>query len=147
MHDNPNAWMVPAIDLGASVHPKNKWGYGNRAAEVAAQKVYAKEGVQAYGPTYQAHKIDGSLVTLQFSECGSGLVTRHSDKLQGFSVSGKDGKWHWAEANITSTNTVTLTCKEVPSPQHIRYAYAQKRTWANLFNKEGLPALSFTTVK
>ena len=147
MNDNANAWMVPAIDLGATIHPKNKWGYGNRAAEVAAQKVYAKTGVQAYGPIYSSHKVEDNQVTVTFSETGSGLTAHHSDQLQGFAVAGKEGKWHWAEAKITSGNTVTLSSKEVPHPQHIRFAYSQNRTWANLFNKEGLPALSFTTEK
>ena len=145
MNDNANAWMVPAIDLGATIHPKNKWGYGNRAAEVAAQKVYSKKGVQAYGPIYGSHKVDGNLVTITFMEIGSGLTTQHSEKLQGFALSGKDGKWHWADAKITSANTVTLSSKEVAKPRHIRFAYSSNRTWANLFNKEGLPALSFTT--
>ena len=98
-------------------------------------------------PTYESHKIDGNQVTLKFSETGSGLVAQHSDQIQGFAVSGKDGQWHCADAKITSANTITLTSKEVDQPQHIRYAYAANRTWANLFNKEGLPALSFTTEK
>ncbi len=145
MHDNANSWMVPACDLGATIHPKNKWGYGNRAAEVAAQKVYQKEGVQAFGPIYASHKIEGDQVIIKFKETGSGLATKHSDQLQGFSISGKDGKWHWATAKITASDTVTMTSNSVKSPKHIRFAYSNNRTWANLFNKEGLPALAFTT--
>ena len=147
MHDNANSWMVPACDLGATIHPKNKWGYGNRAAEVAAQKVYQKEGIQACGPVYDSHKIDGNQVIVKFKETGSGLATKHSDQLQGFALSGKDGKWHWATAKITASDTVTLTTKAVQSPKHIRFAYSNNRTWANLFNNEGLPALAFTTEK
>ena len=147
MNDNANSWMVPACDLGASIHPINKWGYGNRAAEVAAQKVYQKEGVQAYGPIYDSHKIEGNQVTVKFRETGSGLATRHSDQLQGFALAGEDGKWFWADAKITSADTVSLTAKEVKDPRHIRFAYSSNRTWANLFNKEGLPALAFTTEK
>ena len=145
MNDNANSWMVPASDLGASIHPKNKWGYGNRAAEVAAQKVYQQEGIQAYGPTYDSHKIEGNQVTVKFKETGSGLAIQHSDQLQGFAVAGKDGKWFWATAKITAPDTVVLTAREVKAPKHIRFAYSSNRTWANLFNKEGLPALAFTT--
>ena len=145
MHDNPNAWMVPCCDLGGMVHPINKWGYGNRAAEVALQKVYKKEGVQAYGPIYQSHQIDGSLVTIKFTEVGSGLTACHSDTVQGFALAGEDGKWHWAKAEIKGSDSIVLSSEMVKAPKKIRFAYAKNRAWANLFNKEGLPALAFTT--
>ena len=145
MLDNPNAWMVPCCDLGATVHPINKWGYGNRAAEVAAQKVYEKKGVQAYGPIYQSHQIDGSTVTVKFRETGSGLTARHSDEVQGFALAGEDGKWHWAKAEIKGPDIIVLSCEQVSEPKLVRFAYAKNRVWANLFNKEGLPALAFTT--
>lgn len=145
MRDTANAWMVPACDLGSSIHPKNKWGYGNRSAEVAAQKVYKKAGVQAYGPIYQSHTVAGKQIMVTFSEADSGLVAKHSDQLQGFAVSGADGNWHWANATIVAGDTIRLTSREVAEPRHVRFAYAANRTWANLFNKEGLPALAFTT--
>ena len=147
MLDNSNAWMVPACDLGPNVHPSNKWGYGNRAAEVALQKVYAKKGVQAYGPIYKSHSIEGARVRVQFAEAQSGLTTRHGDKLQGFAVAGADGVWHWAEAKIDSKSTVVVSSDGVKAPEHVRFAWSQNRQWANLFNKSGLPALAFTTEK
>lgn len=144
MLDNPNAWMVPVCDLGKSVHPRNKWGYGNRAAQVALQKVYAKP-VQAYGPLYRSHEVRGAKVIVKFDEVAGGLATRHGDGLQGFAVAGKDGRWHWAAAKITGKDTVELNCADVKKPQHVRFAYSVDRHWANLFNKSGLPALAFTT--
>ncbi|MDF1814387.1 MAG: hypothetical protein P1V20_19435, partial [Verrucomicrobiales bacterium] len=145
MLDNPNSWMVPASDLGGKIHPVNKWGYGNRAAEVALQKVYNKEDVQAYGPLYQSHSIDGAKVTVTFTETGSGLATAHSKSVRGFTLAGADGNWHWATAKITGKNTVQVSSRSVPEPKQVRYAYAVTRDWANLFNKEGLPALAFTS--
>ena len=145
MQDNANAWMVPACDLGGTVHPKNKWGYGNRAAEVAAQKVYRKEGVQAYGPIYDSHSVSGSTVTITFKEAGRGLTIKHSDVLQGFALAGEDGNWHWAKAEIQGNDTVVLSSENVPEPKNIRFAYSVNRRWANLFNQDGLPALVFTT--
>jgi len=145
MLDNESAWMVPACDLGPMVHPKNKWGYGNRAAEVALQKVYEKDGINAYGPLYTAHEVSGNKVTVRFSHTAGGLATRHGDGLQGFAVAGKDGKWHWADAKIVGENTVQLSSQAVPRPVHVRFAYSKNRRWANLFNKAGLPALAFTT--
>ena len=143
MRDSPNAFMVPASDLGANIHPSNKWGYGNRAAEVALSEVY-KDGTQAYGPMYRSHKIDGNKVIVRFDQIGKGLTVAHSDTLQGFALAGKDGTWAWAEAKIDG-DTVVVWSAKVPAPVRVRYAFAAKRQWANLFNKDGLPATVFST--
>jgi len=143
MRNNPNAFMVPASDLGASIHPSNKWGYGNRASEVALSEVY-KTGMQAYGPMYRSHKIDGNKVIVSFDQIGKGLTVAHSDTLQGFTIAGTDGVWHWADAKIDG-ETVVVWSDKVPSPTQVRYAFAAKRQWANLFNKDGLPATVFST--
>lgn len=143
MRYNPNAFMVPASDLGASIHPSNKWGYGNRAAEVALSEVY-KDGTQAYGPMYRSHKVDGNKVVVSFDQIGKGLTVAHSDTLQGFALAGKDGVWQWADAKIDG-DTVIVWSDKVPSPAGVRYAFAAKRPWANLFNKDGLPATVFST--
>ncbi len=142
MRDNPNAFMVPAADLGASIHPTNKWGYGNRAAEVALSEVY-KTGTQAYGPMYRSHKVDGNQVVVSFDQIGKGLTIAHSDTLLGFALAGKDGVWHWTDAKIDG-DTVVVWSDKVPSPTQVRYAYAANRRWANLFNKDGLPATVFS---
>jgi len=141
MHDNPNAWMVPASDLGSGIHPTNKWGYGNRAADVALGQVYKKD-VQAYGPIYTSHKIAGGKVVVQFDQVGKGLIAAHGSKLKGFALASDDGQWHWAEARIEGDNVV-LSSDKVTKPTRIRYAFSQNRQWANLFNKDGLPALAF----
>jgi sialate O-acetylesterase len=143
MRDSPNAFMVPASDLGATIHPPNKWGYGNRAAEVALSEVY-KTGVQAYGPMYRAHKVAGNKIIVSYAQIGKGLTVAHGDKLQGFAVAGKDGVWHWADAKIDG-DTVVVWSDKVAAPTAVRYAYAAKRQWANLFNKDGLPATVFST--
>lgn len=141
MRDNLNAFMVPASDLGASIHPTNKWGYGNRAAEVALSEVY-HAGFQAYGPMYRSHQIDGNKVVISYDHIGQGLTVAHSDKLQGFALAGEDGVWHWADAEIAG-DTVVVSSDAVARPVRVRYAYAANRRWANLFNKDGLPATAF----
>ena len=145
MKNNADAWMVPAIDLGSTVHPINKWGYGNRAAQVAEQKVYEMDEIQAYGPIYASHQVEGDKVTVRFTEATGGLTARHADGVRGFALAGTDGQWHWAEAEITAKDTLVLRSEAVPEPKQVRYAWAKNRTWANLFNQAGLPALAFTT--
>jgi sialate O-acetylesterase len=124
MRDNPNAFMVPASDLGPNIHPSNKWGYGNRAAEVALSEVY-KTGLQAYGPMYRSHKVDGQKIVISFDQVGKGLTVAHSDTLQGFTVAGKDGVWHWADAKIDG-ETIIVWSDKVSSPTQVRYAFAAR---------------------
>ncbi len=140
MHDNTNSWMVPACDLGSGIHPPNKWGYGNRAAQIGLSQVY-QTGVQAYGPIYRSHKIAGDRVTIEFDQTGKGLTAAHG-QLQGFALTDGKGQWHWADAKI-SGDQVVVWSDAVSKPTGIRYAFANKRAWANLFNKDGLPALAF----
>lgn len=141
MADNPNAWMVPVSDLGGMVHPTNKWGYGRRAAEVALQKVY-ETGAQAYGPRYRSHRVEGDRLVVEFDEVGRGLAFANAETLQGFAIAGADEVWAWADATIAG-DTVVLTAESVPEPRKVRYAWAQNRPWANLFNQDGKPALVF----
>jgi len=145
MTHTQDAWMVPSSDLGPMIHPINKWGYGNRGAQVALEKVYEKEGVQGIGPIYASHAVDGGKVTVTFNQVGDGLTTAHKDEVQGFALAGEDGQWHWATAEIQGPDKVVLSSEVVPAPKHVRFAYASKREWANLFSKSGLPALAFTT--
>ena len=58
IRQHPNTWMVTASDLGSMVHPINKWGYGNRAAQVALKAAYGQD-IPVYGPSYASHSIEG----------------------------------------------------------------------------------------
>ncbi len=139
--NHPNTAMAAASDLGEGIHPSNKSGYGTRAALVARGFVYG-EKVAYYGPTYKSHKIEGDKIRVSFEHAGAGLAFKHGEKLQGFAVAGEDKVFHWADATIDG-DTVVLSCAKVTKPAAVRYAYASKHPWANLFNKDGLPALPF----
>jgi sialate O-acetylesterase len=139
----PNTFMVTASDLGSGIHPPNKSGYADRAARVALGAVYGKK-TAIYGPTYKGHAVEGGKVRVSFDHVGQGLAFRHGDRLQGFAVAGADKVFHWADAVIDG-DTVVLSSPQVAAPVAVRYAFALKQTWANLFNKDGLPALPFRT--
>jgi sialate O-acetylesterase len=139
----PNTFMATSSDLGPGVHPTNKSGYGARAARVALGGVYGKK-VAIYGPVYKAHAVAGDKVRVTFDHVGQGLAFRHGDRLQGFAVAGADGVFHWADAAIDG-DAVVVSSPAVPKPAAVRYGFAAKPAWANLFNKDGLPALSFRT--
>lgn len=139
----PNTAMAISSDLGPGVHPTNKSGYGHRAAAVALGMVYGRK-IEYYGPLYASHTIEAGKVRLKFTHVGQGLAFRHADKLQGFAIAGEDKQFHWADAAIAG-DTVILSSSKVPKPVAVRYAWATKRPWANLFNKDGLPAVPFRT--
>lgn len=142
LRQHPLTWLVTCTDLGSGIHPTNKSGYGSRAAQVALGAVY-KKPVAIYGPTYKSHKIEGNKVRVEFDHVGGGLAFKHGDKLQGFALAGADKKFHWADAKIEG-NSVVLQSAAVAEPVAVRYAWAFPHPWANLFNQDGLPALSFS---
>jgi sialate O-acetylesterase len=139
----PNTAMTTASDLGSGTHPVNKSGYGLRAARVALGMVYGRK-VEIYGPLYQSYEVEGSKVRVKFTHVGRGLAARHGDKLQGFVIAGDDKVFTWADAVIDG-DTVVVSSNKVAKPAAVRYAWASVYPWANLFNKDGLPALTFRT--
>jgi sialate O-acetylesterase len=139
----PRTAMAISSDLGPGIHPACKSGYGARAARVALGLAYGRP-VEYYGPVYQSHAVEGGTIRIRFTHVGQGLAFRGGDKLQGFAVAGADRKFHWADAVIDG-DTVVASSDKVPAPVAIRYAWSQKHRWANLFNKDGLPALPFRT--
>jgi sialate O-acetylesterase len=143
IQQHPNTAMVTSTDLGGMTHPTNKSGYADRATRVALGFVYGRK-IEISGPLYASHTIEGSKVRIKFTHIGQGLATRHSDKLQGFIIAGPDKKFHWADATIDS-DTVLVSSPEVPHPASVRYAWSNTAPWANLFNKDTLPAQTFRT--
>lgn len=142
---HPSTAMVTCTDLGGGIHPSNKSGYGIRAAKVAMGFVH-KQPVAYQGPTYASHTIEGDTIRLHFTHIGKGLSAAHSDKLQGFMIAGEDKVFHWGQAKIDG-DTIVVRSDMVPKPASVRYAWSEQFPWANLFNKDGLPALTFRTDK
>lgn len=143
IQQHPKTAMVISTDLGSGTHPTNKAGYGERAARVALGFVYGKP-VEISGPLYASHAVEGSKVRVTFTHVGQGLAARHSDKLQGFMIAGADKKFVWADAAIEG-DSVVVSSAQVAKPESVRYAWSGKAPWANLFNKDGLPAQTFRT--
>ena len=142
---HPNTAMVTTSDLAGGLHPAIKSGYGRRACRVALGFVYGRD-VAIYGPTYESHTIEGDKIRIRYKHVGKGLAFRGGKKLQGFEITGADGVYHWADAGIDG-DTVVASSDKTPKPVHVRYGCANHCSWANLFNKDGLPALTFRTGK
>lgn len=144
--DLPNTGMAVTTDIGEAndIHPRNKQDVGKRLAALALKNVYAKD-VVASGPTYKRMTTDGNNVRLTFDNIGSGLLVK--DKygyLKGFEIAGADRKFHYAMARVEG-NEVVVSCAGVADPVAVRFAWSDNPEDANLFNKEGFPAVPFRT--
>ena len=144
----PNTAMVVAIDLGEwnDIHPQNKKDIGIRLALQAKKMAYKEKAIVASGPLYKSMKIQGNKIIIQFTNTGSGLMAKGNSELNHFAIAGKDKKFYWAKATINHSS-VTVWNNSVIEPIVVRYAWANNPKSANLYNKEGLPASPFSTIK
>ena len=147
---------VPLKDAG-NIHPVDKYDVGLRLARWALNRDYGQKDLVVSGPLYKAMKVEGSKVRLSFDYVGGGLmigaktgrmpvVEDQSGKLKRFAVAGADKKWFWADAVIDG-QTVVVSSPDVKEPVAVRYAFSQNPDSANLYNREGLPAVPFRTDK
>jgi sialate O-acetylesterase len=142
----PNTGMAVTTDIGeaTNIHPKNKQEVGRRLAAIALNKVYG-ENVNYKGPSFSGMEIKGDSIILSFSDAESGLIT--NDKygyLKGFEIAGADHAFHYASAMIEN-NKVVVYSKDVKGPLAVHYAWADDAGDANLYNKNGFPAVPFRT--
>ncbi len=140
-----NTGMVVTMDIGnfTNIHPSNKQDVGARLAGLALANDYGKQLV-ASGPLYKDHEISGNKMLLDFDYKGAGLVAKDAD-LSGFEIAGADKKYVPAVAIIVD-DKVQVFAASIARPEYARYAWRDNGI-ATLFNKEGLPASSFTTEK
>jgi sialate O-acetylesterase len=141
----PNTGMAVATDIGnpMNIHPVQKQEVGDRLAAEAMRVVYGKPALPSTGPQFSSFKIKGNQVILDFKNTGKGLLAK-AGPLKQFAVAGADKKFYWAEAIIVGRQII-VTCKQVPNPVAVRYAWANSPVDANLYNKEGFPASPFRT--
>jgi sialate O-acetylesterase len=139
----PGTYMVTSTDLGSGIHPANKFGYGARAVRVALAAAYGQP-LEIYGPLFASQEDAGDRIVIKFTHTGQGLAFRHGDQLQGFEIAGEDQKFVWADAEIKG-DTVVVSSPAVSKPIAVRYAWSNTFPWANLFNRDGLPAQPFRT--
>jgi sialate O-acetylesterase len=137
----PNLGMVVLSDKTniENIHPPYKKDAGERLAFWALNKVYSKD-VPYSGPLFNSYTIKGDTIIVNF-DYGEGL----NGSLKEFEIAGKDKKFYPANAEIDG-DTIRLKSPDVPEPTLVRYAWSNTAT-GGLFNKNALPASSFTTEK
>ena len=140
-----NTGMAVAIDVGEwnDIHPLNKQTVGHRLALSARKVAYHESDVVASGPFFDSMKIKDGKAILSFKHTGSGLECR-GEELKEFAIAGENGNFVWARAKIRDDQVIVWS-DQVKKPVAVRYAWAHNPDDANLYNKEGLPAVPFRT--
>jgi sialate O-acetylesterase len=145
----PNTGLAMAIDIGdaGNIHPRNKQEVGRRLSLTARNLVYGEKDVIYSGPEFDEMQIEppkGDRIRLYFKHVHGGLMIKPGDtKLTGFVIAGPDKKFVWADA-VIEKNTIVVSSPEVPDPKYVRYGWAWNPI-VNLYNREGLPAITFRT--
>ncbi len=163
----PNAALATLADLGEwnDIHPLNKKEAARRIA-LQMRALKGEKGLAHEGPRVESVQYrDGqAIVTFALSTAEETLavappreqhtsagVVRTSGQLEGFTVAGSDGRYHWAEATVLPKDkgdalrqSVSLTCPDVPNPQHVRYGWDDDPL-LTLYSSTGLPAAPFTS--
>ena len=137
----PKTGMAVAVDIGDSkdIHPKNKIDVGLRLAHEALWVAYG-ENLQPGSPTKPdiAFLKDG--VSVKYPKP---LTVRNPyGYVHGFEVAGADQVFQYAKAEVVG-NEIKVTCKAVPRPVAIRYAWADDPNDVNVFTEDGFPLAPF----
>jgi sialate O-acetylesterase len=95
------------------------------------------------GPLYNSMSVEGDKVILKFDHADGGLKSLDGGELVQFLISGEDGTFVAAQAEIKG-DAVEVRSPTVSNPVAVRYAWHETAV-GNLGNKEGLPASPFRT--
>ena len=142
LESTENIGMAVLMDIGEEddIHPHNKQDVGKRLALLALDKQYGFNYISS-GPKYKSHQAKGTYLYVDFDSVGSGLDFIGGEN--GFEIAGKDNVFYPATAKIID-NRIRLYFKNVKRPTNVRYGW-KNWTIGTLFNKEGLPASSFSS--
>jgi sialate O-acetylesterase len=142
----PNTGMAVILDIGETtdIHPKNKQDVGLRLAAIALNKTYGKNTAFS-GPVFKTMRVNGSNIVLSFSNADMGYFVKDAyGYIKGFEVAGANKKFYLSKAHIENGNIV-VHADSVTAPIAVRYGWADDMPEANLYNKQGFPAVPFRT--
>lgn len=138
----PAVGMASAIDIGEwnNAHPLNKREVGRRLYQAARAVAYG-ENALAGGPILREVKRDGNSLRLSYDCAPTGLMTPGNVPVNSFAVSDASGHWQWVKARI-GDGGIVVDLTGIDRPVRLQYAW-QANPEANLYNREGLPAIPF----
>ena len=141
-----NVGMAITTDVGDDklIHPPKKKEVGDRLALWALNKDYGYTDLVHSGPIYKSVRFNKGRALVSFDHAGSGLYCP-DNTIKHFEIAGTDGKYYPAKARIIGKEVMVWSNK-VPQPKGVRLGW-ENYFEINLFNKEGLPASSFRSMK
>jgi sialate O-acetylesterase len=151
----PNSGMIVTTDVSDFVSDaRNRQDAGQRMALLALAKEYGQD-IEYSGPLYTGSRVEGDSIVISFDHTGKGLMAGQKTGLapvqeakdgvlKHFAIAGADKQWYWADARIVGS-TVVARSDKVPAPVAVRYAWCSNPQAANLYNRDGLPAVPFRT--
>lgn len=144
----PNTGMAVITDVGEwnDIHPLNKEAVGKRLALQARKLAYGETKLVASSPSPLKYTFEDDKVLIDFKDVGKGLMVKNGGALKSFAISSDGKNFVWAKAELIG-NTVKVWNSELKKPTIVRYAWADNPANANLYSKEGLPAIPFEIKK
>ena len=141
-----NVGMAITTDVGDDklIHPPKKKEVGDRLALWALNKDYGYTDLVHSGPIYKSVRFNKGRALVSFDHAGSGLYCP-DDEIKYFEIAGSDGYYYPAKSRIVGKEVVVWS-NSVPQPKGVRLGW-ENYFEINLFNKEGLPASSFRSMK
>lgn len=141
-----NVGMAITTDVGDDklIHPPKKKEVGDRLALWALNKDYGYTDLVHSGPIYKSVRFNKGRALVSFDHAGSGLYCP-DNTIKHFEIAGADGKYYPAKVRIVGKEVMVWSNK-VQQPKGVRLGW-ENYFEINLFNKEGLPASSFRSMK
>ncbi|HBC87302.1 MAG TPA: hypothetical protein DCZ94_10135 [Lentisphaeria bacterium] len=134
--------IIPDAGKDAVIQPGNMKEEAQRLALSALGRFYNQK-VVCSGPIFDSVTVGDGSLRLKFKYADSGLIagkTGSTEKIRGFETGSPDGLFKEAEVTADKNFIVIKTPGVV---NNVRYGWGLKPE-ANLYNKEGLPAVPFT---
>jgi sialate O-acetylesterase len=157
--DPANTAFLPAYDIQVpGLHPAKKREHGERAARWALDRIYKMSGVDWDSARLVSAEPQGDMMVLKFDK--SVMPDDWSTIIEGFSIAGKDGKFHQAHARFPlkrggrpggnarqcDTATIRVWSPLVKDPEAVRYGWATSPLGnLKVDGKPWLPLQSFRT--
>ena len=141
----PNTGQAVITDIGEGrdIHPRDKQNVAQRLTRHALAKNYGLK-IAHESPSFKSMEIKGNKAIIKFDHVSTGLYAFDTRDVRGFTIAGKDKKFHWATAQIAGRDTVIVSSEAVKTPVAVRYNWADNPI-GNLTTRDPLPANSFRT--
>ena len=131
-------WLMEDGDMYYHpIHTVNKKPVAEAVAHVLCDKTKF--------PSVVSFWIEGGCIYCRIADAGEGLDSRR--EMCGFTISGEDGKYFPADAQLVDKDVIRLSSPHVKKPCDMTYAFSQEQSACNLRLKSGEALLPYRSEK